>query len=89
MPVEGEEEREGLPSVADQLIERGRKKGRQEGRQEAAQEMLLMLLGARFGTLPEAAMAQVMAATPAELDLWFERGLAAARLEDVLCKRRG
>jgi len=80
----GEAEGKEIGSVADQLIEKGRKKGQQEGRQEGAREMLLKLLGARFGALPEAVVARVMAAAAAELDLWFDRGLSAKSLAEVL-----
>jgi len=83
MPVEavGEEEHEGLPSVADQLIERGRKEG--------AREMLLTLLGARFGELPDDVLRRVKTADVAQIELWAERLLSAPTLADVLGESRG
>jgi hypothetical protein len=83
----GKEGNEELLSVADQLIEQGRNEGLRDGRQEGLQRqrrILLKQLGARFGTLPEAAVCQVNAAEPAELETWAERVLTAPTLADVL-----
>jgi hypothetical protein len=72
-------------TAADMLIERGRKQGRDEGRIEERRAMLLKLLRSRFGTtLPETVVARVNAAGMAQLDTWFDRGLTAATLADVL-----
>ncbi|WP_437564198.1 hypothetical protein [Sorangium sp. So ce542] len=46
--------------------------------------MLLRLLGARFGVLPDAAVARVNAADIGERDRWSERVLTAPTLADVL-----
>jgi len=47
-------------------------------------KLLLRLLRARFGDLPEVAVARVNAADAAQLDLWAERVLSAPTLADVL-----
>jgi hypothetical protein len=46
--------------------------------------MLLKLLRARFGELPEAAVARVNAAELEQLDTWAERVLYAQTLADVI-----
>jgi hypothetical protein len=76
LAASGEDGKEEIVTAGEQLIERGRKEGQQK--------MLLKLLQARFGALPDAAVARVNAAGPAELDLWAECVLTAPTLEDVL-----
>jgi len=71
----GEEEREGLLSVADQLIERGRK--------EEGHEMLLMLLDARFGEVPAGVVRRLKAADSAQLRQWAKRALSVSTLAEV------
>ena len=71
-------------TAGEQLIERGRKEGLKEGMQKGQQQTLLKQLQTRFGALPDSALARVMAAGSAELDLWAERILTAPTLEDVL-----
>jgi hypothetical protein len=88
----GKDVEEAVVTTADLLREEGRKeglakglaKGREEGREEGQRRMLLKLLGARFGRLPEAAVAQVNTAPLAQLDVWTERLLTAPTLADVL-----
>ncbi|KYG03912.1 hypothetical protein BE21_49445 [Sorangium cellulosum] len=84
----GESWKEEIVSAADQLVERGRQEGLREGLREGLQQgrrhMLLRQLGARFGALPDAAVAQINAADIAELDRWSERVLTAPTLADVL-----
>lgn len=79
----GNEDKEELLSVADQLIEQGRQEGLQEGLR-GQRNLLLKLLAFRFGTLPEVVIARVHTADGAELDLWAERVLIAPTLTDVL-----
>jgi predicted transposase/invertase (TIGR01784 family) len=71
-----EEGKREMASVADQLIERGRREGERE--------LLLKQLRARFGELPETAVARVNKADVAELDVWAERVLSAPTLAKVL-----
>ncbi|WP_437301071.1 DUF4351 domain-containing protein [Sorangium sp. So ce426] len=67
-------------SAADQLMERGRQQGLREGRRH----VLLKLLGARFGALPDDVVACVNAADVVALDRWSERVLTAPTLAEVL-----
>lgn len=84
----GEEGKEEMASVAEQLREEGERrglvKGRVEGLAEGQRKVLLKLLRARFGELPEAAVTRVNAASVAQLDLWAECVLSAPTLADVL-----
>ena len=73
MPGEVEYE---VESVAYQLVAQGRQEGRQE--------VLLQLLRARFGELPEAAVARVNAADLDQLKRWIDRVLSAPTLDAVL-----
>ena len=53
------------------LIEQARQEGKQEGRQEAIQEaMLLELLAAKLGSLPEWTFTHVQQATGEQLTRW-------------------
>ncbi|WP_437578585.1 DUF4351 domain-containing protein [Sorangium sp. So ce887] len=74
-------------SVADKLVEHGRREGLQEGRREGLQHTLLRLLGARFGALPEDVAARVNSADIPQLDRWFDRVLTATTLADALGDR--
>lgn len=77
--VSKEEERE-IMSVADWYEDRGR----QEGIKAGSCNALLKLLRARFGALPDAAESRIKAADTAQLDVWIERVLTAATLDEVL-----
>jgi predicted transposase YdaD len=78
----GPKEKEAVVTAGEQLVERGR----QEGERKGQQKVLLKMLRARFGELPEAVVAQVNAAGSAELELWIDRILAetAPSLAEVL-----
>jgi hypothetical protein len=80
----GEEGKAEMASVADQLREEGERKGLARGVVEGRRELVLKLLRARFGELPEVAVARVNAADVVQLDLWAERVLSASTLADVL-----
>lgn len=58
--------------------------GRQEGRQEGERAILLRQLRARFGELPDAAVARVEGAESAALERWAERVLSAKTLAEAL-----
>jgi predicted transposase/invertase (TIGR01784 family) len=87
----GEEGKEEIMTAGEKLIERGRQEGRREGERKGREEgerkgrraSLLKLLGTRFGALPAGIVAQVEAAELADLDRWFERGIAAPSLVAV------
>jgi predicted transposase/invertase (TIGR01784 family) len=83
----GESEKEEIVTVADQLIEQGRRKGLQQGHREGQREMLLRQLRVRFGALPESAVAQIDAADGAQLETFAERVLTAASLAEALAER--
>lgn len=53
-------------------------------RAEGEAKLLLRLLGARFGPLPDVAVARVQAATELQLEAWGARLLSAQTLDDVL-----
>ncbi|AUX43495.1 uncharacterized protein SOCE26_049440 [Sorangium cellulosum] len=82
--IVGEEGRDAVVTAGEQLIERGRQEGLRKGRQEGQRDMLLKLLRGRFGALPDDAVARVQAADLPQLDRWFDRGLTAATLAEVL-----
>ena len=80
--VVGTEHEDVMLSVAEQLIKQGFDKGLEKAL-EGQRTMLLRLLGRRFGVVSEHITARVAAATPSELERWFERVLDAASLDDV------
>lgn len=84
LAILGEEAREELLMAARQLMEEGRKEGLKEGIKRGQQQTLRRLLQARFGALPDAALARLFAADSPELDLWTDRILTAPTLVDVL-----
>ncbi|QYN35379.1 Rpn family recombination-promoting nuclease/putative transposase [Pseudonocardia sp. DSM 110487] len=83
----GPEAEEVYMTTADILRAEGEAKGRAEGeakgRVEHAARMLVRLLTRRFGAVPEDAHARIDAASLEQLDIWSERVLDAAALEDV------
>ncbi len=68
----------------EDLREEGRKEGRKEGREEGREELLLTLLQARFGTLPEPVVRRVEDATAEQLKAWAVRLVNGDRLDDLL-----
>jgi uncharacterized protein DUF4351 len=67
-------------SIADWYEDRGRQAGRDEG----ARSILLRQLRARFGALPDVVVARIQAAATPQLDVWADRVLTAATLDEVL-----
>lgn len=67
---------EAYMTTAEQLIEKGKAEGRAE--------LLLRQMGLRLGPLPEQVRDRVRTAAPERLDLWGERVLTAATLDEVL-----
>ncbi|MEO7328574.1 MAG: hypothetical protein ABI193_08355 [Minicystis sp.] len=83
----GDEFKEEIVTVAEQLIERGRQQGLEKGLEKGLEHgrgMLLDQLGERFGALTDEVIARVMAASPSELRTWGKRVLTASRLDDLL-----
>jgi predicted transposase YdaD len=73
-----------MATIAEQLRREGEARGRQEGRQEGKQELVLKLLRARFGQVPDRLLDRVNAAAPEQLEHWAERILTAGSIEEVL-----
>jgi hypothetical protein len=75
-------------TAADWFREEGRKQGRDDGRKEEREATLrttlLKLLRSRFGAVPDAIDARIKAADSSLLDVWFDRALGAASLDEVL-----
>lgn len=88
LAVVGKEEEREIMSIADWYEDRGRqaglKTGRDEGLETGARNALMKLLRVRFGALPDAATARIQGADTAQLDVWIERVLTAASLDEVL-----
>jgi predicted transposase/invertase (TIGR01784 family) len=57
--------------------------GRQEGRQEGQASSLQRLLVARFGPLGAATLADLERANLQQLEIWFDRAIAARSLQEV------
>jgi hypothetical protein len=70
----------------EQWKQEGRREGLQEGRQEGRRETLTRQLQRRFGALPPWAQERVQSGSDANLDLWLDRVLDAASLEEVLTR---
>ena len=66
-------------TIAEQLIAEGLAKGRVEGRVET----LTRQLECKFGALDPAILTRVARADASEVDVWLERVLFAATLDDV------
>jgi flagellar biosynthesis/type III secretory pathway protein FliH len=75
---------EGLSKGLKEGLMEGLSKGLSKGLKEGERTLLLRLLRARFGELPETALARIEAAGPSELEQWGERVLNAQTLDDVL-----
>ncbi|MBC8456489.1 MAG: DUF4351 domain-containing protein [Deltaproteobacteria bacterium] len=74
--------------ITNPLIERGRREGiqlgRQQGIQQGKQSILLQLLGAKFGQLPESVGEEIRAITnEQELDQLSLRILTANSLDEM------
>lgn len=74
--VVGQQEKEDIVTVADQLIERGR----QEGLRATLQKQLRL----RFGALSDDVAMRIARADTVQLEQWVERVLTAATLAEVL-----
>lgn len=61
----------------------GREEGREEGRRQGCEHMLLNMLNARFGRVPEDVRRRVSQATVEDLVAWSERLFAAGSLDEV------
>ena len=75
-PRVGTQASEAVMSTAEKL--------RAEGRAEGEARVLAKVLTLKFGPLTDAVTARVRSASAEELELWTERVLSAATLDDVL-----
>jgi hypothetical protein len=83
---------EAVMTTAERLHQQGLSQGRTEGlsqglsqgRTEGHASALLKLLTLKFGALSQGVTDRVQGAAVAELDLWTERVLSAASLDEVL-----
>ena len=70
-------------------VRQGRAEGVAQGRAEGERAVLERLLRRRFGTLPLRVGARLGAAAEAELEVWADRVLDAATLDEVFETGRG
>jgi hypothetical protein len=84
LPGDRAEIEEAVMNWYQQQVQDGERRGESRGERKEAQRLVLKLLRLRFGELPSAVVAQVEAAEVPELELWAERVVTAARLEDVV-----
>jgi hypothetical protein len=76
LDVVGVEHAEEIMTAGEQLIERGVKVGEER--------TLLKLLRARFGVVPETAVARIHAADTTRLEAWLDRVLTGTTLDEVI-----
>lgn len=98
--LDDEEQRQNMATIAEQLIEKGKKRGFEEGEkrgiekgekrgekrgiEKGQREVLLRQLERRFGPLPPSVHERVEQAKSPELERWVDRVLTAATLAEVL-----
>ncbi len=78
----------GILQGIEQGMQQGMQQGKQQGRLEGKVQVLIRLLAARFGPLPERARARLDAATEAELERWTDAFVNADSIEQVLGSAR-
>ena len=71
------------------LYTRGLNEGKAEGKTEGKAEMLMRQMRHRYGALPESAVATILDAHPAALDLWADAIFEAESLDGLLSRRAG
>ena len=76
----------GLVKGKREGLEEGLTIGRNEGLEIGQRQVVLRLLSKKFGQVPGAAQLRVQDARPAELDVWVERVLSAATIEQVFAE---
>ena len=67
--------------------QKGKQEGLQEGLQKGEGLLLQRQLARRFGPLPDAVLQRIAAASITELELWGDRVLDAASLDEVFLPR--
>ena len=71
-------------TAAQRLTAESYAQGIAEGKAEGKAELLLRQMSLRFGALSDATRDKVLGAEPERLDVWAERVLTGANLEEVL-----
>ena len=71
-------------TAAQRLTAESYAQGIAEGKAEGKAELLLRQMSLRFGALSDATREKVLGAKPEQLDVWAERVLTGANLEEVL-----
>jgi hypothetical protein len=74
---------QGMLQGVQQGMQQGIQKGMQTGIQQGEALLLQRLLTRRFGALSATQLANIAAATPAQLESWGDRVLEAASLDEV------
>jgi hypothetical protein len=79
---------EAYMTAAQKLTEesyaRGRAEGEAKGEAKGEAELLIRLLGQRFGSLSRAEREKILHAPPERLDVWAERVITGASLQEIL-----
>lgn len=75
----GPRAKEAIMTTAERL----RAEGYAEGRAEGRAEVLIDLLTAKFGTVPDTTIRMIHAATPDSVDTWLQRLITAPTLDQV------
>ncbi len=74
---------ESMTGLAQKLRQEGRQQGMQQGMQQGEAAMLIRLLQAKFGSLPEQVREKIESTDAQTLLKWSERVLTANSLEDI------
>jgi hypothetical protein len=74
---------EGINLGVQKGLEQGLEQGLQTGLQEGEATMLSRLLTRRFGDLPQWAQERVKNAAKAQIEVWFDRAIDVATLDEV------
>ena len=69
--------------LAEESLQKGRREGLNEGRREGEALALVRLLEKKFGALPKGIQKRITSAERDRLLEWFDRAVAAERLETV------
>ena len=78
-----------MGTVAQEWMEQGKTAGIAEGKAEGKAEAFLRLARLKFGTIPDARVAQVCAAQQDQLDAWLDALILAEDLDAVFARRSG
>lgn len=76
-------EQQGIEKGLEKGLEKGRELGVREGIEKGEALLLQRQLARRFGPLPDAVLQRISNASSTELELWGDRVLDAASLDDV------